>query len=136
MLTYIYIIANFRANYTSIMRNVVLIVSYFLTLMKSTKAQNPRRIPRKANNARLLVTLRHVAALQFSLVRGARCIGIMLSLGHGRTRSASFENNLPRCAERANSRKLLERSPARATRDLPRRLIPNGVFLAKLHVIF
>ena len=54
-------------------------------LMKSTKVQNPRRIPR-IKPARLLATPRDVAVLpgQWSLLRGlAASVFIMLSLGQG-----------------------------------------------------
>ena len=52
--------------------------------MKSTKVQNPRRIPRMKSIIRGLATPRGVAGSgQFSLLRGASCIGITLSLAHG-----------------------------------------------------
>ena len=64
----------------------------------------PRRIHRVSSHARLLATPRGVVVLpaggQFSLLHGASCIGIMLSLGHGL--NPLF--NPPRCAERATRR--------------------------------
>ena len=49
--------------------------------------QNPRRIPRIKSIIRGLATPRGVAVLpgsgQLSLLRGASCIGITLSLAHG-----------------------------------------------------